>query len=140
MSATDAQVFDTLHKAFGVGSPKPDEPWFKFRAGQIAMMRRVRESRRVDADDLLLAVEYAKAKGKDIRHVVALLDLVADARAWRLQRERQAEDERLDRLLSGAAAKEAELDPDGEWFQRLIRASGFAREEVYREWREAGRG
>lgn len=133
--STDAEVFDALHSAYGVGKQEPGEPWFKFRARQIGMLRRIRVARKLEPDDLMKALEYARGNGRDLRHVMALVDLVPEARAWVRRQETAAQEAELDRQVGDAVTWELERDPDSEWAQHLIRSAGPARARLYAEWR-----
>lgn len=133
--ATDGRLFDELHRVYGIGDPKPDEPWFKMRARNVAMLKRIREARSVPIEDLVTAFEYAEAEGKDIRHVSWLFGLVDEAKRWARKRDREERGADLEAKIAEAIAIEGE-NPDSQWLSRLVRAAGDARERVYREWLE----
>lgn len=131
--ATDGRLFDELRAAFGVGDQKDGEPWFKFRARHVAMLKRIRESRKVPLEDLVVAFEYAKAEGKDIQHVSWLFQLVDEAKRWKRAKDADAQGADLEARIAEAVQIEAQ-DPDSQWMTRLVRAAGPARQAVYDEW------
>lgn len=133
---TDAQVWDRLHEVFGIGDWDPEtspKTWAMYRVGEIGVMKRIRASRHVTTGELLQTVEYCRAKGIDIRHPSWLYKHLRDAAAW-ARAETAAEATRdIDELIAQAIEIEA-AKPDSSWLDRLIRAAGTYREEVYREW------
>jgi len=136
MAATDGQVWNRLHEVFGVGDYDPEtstKTWTMWRVGEVGALKRLRESRKVTTQELMDAIEYCRAKGIDVRHSSWLYKHIGDATKW-ARAERATEAVRdVEALIAQAVAIEAEK-PDSVWLDRLIRAAGGARAEVYREW------
>jgi len=137
---TDAALFDELYRLFGLGTFTDEGPraWAKFRTTQIVRIRTTREKRGVDVFDLMVTARWCKDNRIFIREHWELYEHIkAATKAFREQNRREQVRD-LDEAISEAIAIEAQI-PDSEWFDRLVRASGKAREEVYAEWELSSR-
>lgn len=130
---SDAAIVDQLHQYFGAGDYDGVTPWHQFRMKEIAKVKRYREKRGVAAEDLLLAIQYARATRQHVAGHWALYDLVLPAIRWRRGEDKVAQTRDLEDLIAEAIAVEGAKE-NSPWLHRLIRAAGPAREEVYREW------
>lgn len=128
----DAELYDHVHRLFGVGDwPNPSgQPYWQYRATQVHISKATRTKRRVSCADLAVAAEYCKAHGIDIRHMSWLYHHLADAKRWDQQRQRSFAAADLDEAIATAVA--IETNPD--WVDRLVRARGPYRQEVYDAW------
>lgn len=131
---TDATVFDTLHRLFGAGEfTGPDSEWHRWRMREIAKIKAYRIKRNVDPFELVEAAHYCRRHEIWIKahwQLYEHLPAVSKARVAKVHAEREAD---LDTRMDAAIAQEA-ANPDSPWLNRLIRAAGPAREEVYEAW------
>lgn len=133
---TDGDLYDLLQKWFGIGEWDEDvssQPWWKARALEISKIKRSRTSRNVDLEDLALAAEYCKQHHLPVANVAWLYRHIAPAIRWRNERSRAARVAQLDDLLAEAIQIESD-NPDSEWLDRLVRARGDYKREVYEAW------
>lgn len=133
---TDGELYDLLQRLFGIGDFDPDlsrDPWWKCRALEVTKIKRSRTARKVELSDLALAAEYCKAHGIDVRAVTWLYKHINDARRWDNVRSQQAKSRELDELVAEAIEIERS-HPDSPWLDRLVRARGDYRREVYDQW------
>jgi len=132
---TDAALFDELYKLFGLGTftDEGSRAWAKWRTTQIVRIRSTREKRGVDVYDLMVTARWCRRQGIHIREHWELYVHIKPA--LREHREQKTEEKvrDLDTAIAEAMAVEAQI-PDSVWFDRLVRASGKARGEVYAEW------
>ncbi len=135
MATTDATVYDELHALFGAGEYVGDgTDWHKYRMTEISKIKAYRSKRNTDPSDLVIAARWCRAHGIWIRAHWQLYEHLQDA--LRDDRAGQAQEQVAD--LEDAIQKAIEIEasvPDSPWLDRLIRAAGKAREEVYGEWR-----
>jgi hypothetical protein len=134
---TDADLYDLLQRLFGLGEwdeHLSSEPWWQHRLQQIAKIKRSRTSRNVDLVDLERAAYYAKRTGEDVRAVTWLYKLISPAIRDDNERRRAARTAQLDFEIARAIEREHESDPDSPWVDRLVRARGTSRREVYEAW------
>jgi hypothetical protein len=83
--------------------------------------------------DLILAAEYCKAHHLPVANVAWLYRHILPAIRWRNERSRAARVAEVDDLL--AVAIEIEHENEGsQWLDRLVRARGEYKKEVYGEW------
>lgn len=131
---TDAQVFDVLHELFGAGTYDESTPWFRWRAIEISKIRATRKKRRVEPSELVITARWCRAHQVWVKEHWELYEHLTDALA--ADRAQQANDQSsdLESAIADAIAIEAAL-PDSPWLDRLIRAAGPSRAEVYREWK-----
>lgn len=133
-SPTDATVFDTLHRLFGVGEfLGTDAEWHKWRLREIAKIKAYRSKRNVDPFELVEAAHYCRRRGTWIKAHWELYEYLPEVNRERLGRAQAKRTADLETAIQAAIATEAET-PDSVWLERLIRASGPAREEVYEAW------
>lgn len=144
MEATDATVFDTLHRLFGVGdfTGDGDSEWFRWRAREIAKIKAYRTPRKVDPFQLVDAAQYCRRRGIWITAHWQLYEHLPAVDRERIADARKARVADLAAAIDDAIAIEA-ARPESEWLTRLIRAAGPARQEVYDawlQWSSASRG
>jgi len=127
-------VFDTLHRLFGVGEfTGSDAEWPKWRMREISRIKAYRAKRNVDPFELVEAAEYCRRREIWIKahwQLYEHLPAVNRARVAEAQAVRAAE---LDAAIQDAIEIEA-TKPDSVWLDRLIRAAGPGRQEVYDAW------
>lgn len=134
--ATDATVFDALHRLFGAGDFTGGEgEWHRWRMREISKIKAYRSKRNVDPFELVDAARYCRKRGIWIKAHWQLYEHLPAAGRERLSQAKQDETADLEALIQDAIEQEA-ANPDSPWVDRLIRAAGQAREEVYREWLE----
>jgi hypothetical protein len=129
----DSKIFDDLHRFFGVADFDGVQPWYEARALGISKIRRTREKRGVDVADLLLAIEYARTTGQVVKHAWDLYKLIDPARRWKRGEDQADKAQNLETAIADAIAIEGDKT-DSVWLDRLIRAAGPARIEIYEEW------
>ena len=132
-AATDATIFDELHRFFGAGDYDGVQPWYEARALGISKIRRTREKRGVAVSDLLLAIEYAKTTSQVVKHSWDLYKLIDPARRWKRGEDQVDKSQDLEAAIADAIAIEGSKT-DSVWLDRLIRAAGPARVDIYEEW------
>jgi hypothetical protein len=133
---TDGTVFDALHRLFGAGEFTGDDAeWHRWRAQEISKIKAYRTKRNVDPFELVRAAQYCRRHGIWIRAHWELYEHLAAANREELDRQRAAEIADLDGLIEDALAIEL-TNPDSPWVDRLIRAAGPARKEVYDAWKQ----
>lgn len=136
---TDGELYDLLQKLFGLGDFDADLstlPWWRVRALEVSKIKRSRTARRVELSDLILAAHYCKEHGHDVRAVTWLYKHIDAARRWDNVRRREAKAAELDELVAAAIEQESS-HPDSPWLDRLVRARGPYRQEVYDSWTSA---
>lgn len=134
---TDGELFDLLCKDFGVGDwdESTGEPFWKWRANEVAKVKRVRQAREVTVEHLMMAAAYAKANGHDIRDATWLYRYIrpairAESATAGLEETRQLEAE------ISTAVSEAISARDTAWVARLTNANGtINRTEALNAWR-----
>lgn len=133
---TDASVFDALHRLFGAPAFTGEESeWIKWRMREIAKIKAYRTKRNVDPFELVEAAHYCRRRDIWIKahwELYQYLPEVTKERLGKAKAERAAD---LENAIQAAIATEAEI-PDSPWLDRLIRAAGPARQEVYEAWLE----
>lgn len=147
--STDGQLWDYVHRLFGVGDwdeQASDVPFWKYRSKEVMKVAAKRKKLKVEVGDLANAADYCKAHRIDIRNVAWLYQYLPDSRRWMSERERALSEAALDELIAEAVDLERELISSHEyveregpefWTDRLIRARGEHRREVYESWKEA---
>lgn len=131
---TDATVFDTLHRLFGAGEfTGEDSEWHRWRMREIAKIKAYRSKRKVDPFELVEAAHYCHRRGVWIKAHWELYDHLPEVSKARHAKARADKDADLERGIEDAIEREA-TNPDSPWLDRLIRASGPARQEVYDAW------
>lgn len=134
---TDSDLFDYLRINFGVGDWDEDHdlPWWKYRTQEVSKIKRVRTARKVALGDLATTVDYCKARRIDIRDSTWLYRHIIAALRWERERE-QIRPSDFERDYEDALAQAYEHG-EHEWIERLTRALGDGRQEVYAEWLKA---
>lgn len=131
---TDATVFDTLHRLFGAGEfAGSDAEWPKWRLREIAKIKAYRTKRNVDPFELVEAAQYCRRRQIWIKAHWELYEHLPAVSKARLADAHAARSAELDAAIDAAIVQEAARQ-DSPWLERLIRASGPAREEVYEAW------
>jgi hypothetical protein len=131
----DAQLWDHLQRLFGVGTwDDGHEPFWRYRTREAAKIKARRARLHVTVAELVIAADYCKAHRIDIRNAAWLYRHLADAKTWHNQQQRALTAASLDELIADAVAAETTADPDSPWIDRLIRAHGPHRQEVYDAW------
>lgn len=133
---TDGQLWDHVHRLFGIGDWHEDcgTPFWRYRALEITKVKRRRAKLRVSCEDLAVAADYCKAHGIDIRNVAWLYRHLKDSAVWHRDRQRALAGAELDELIAVAIDIEVS-NPDSPWVDRLVRARGVHRQEVYEAWK-----
>lgn len=134
---TDGELFDLLCKDFGVGDwdESTGEPHWKWRANEVAKVRRVREAREVKVEHLMMAAAYAKANGIDIRDATWLYRYIIPAIRAENVSAGLEENAQLELDIS-TAVTEAISAGEMDWIARLTNANGTTnRTEALNAWR-----
>lgn len=136
--STSAQLYDYVQRVFGIGEwdallAGDDEPWWKARAHEIVKIEAKRKRMKVTAEELADAADYCKANGIVIHNVAWLYKHINDAKRHAAEHRREARLRELEDLIDEAVAYERAL-PSSEWLDRLVRARGPYRREVYDQW------
>lgn len=137
--ATEGELFDLLQTLFGIGDYDADltaEPYWKWRGLEVAKIKRSLASRKITVKDAALAARYCKAHGIDIRAVTWLYKHLPAAIRWDNERRRQEKSHELDELIEQAIEYEASHPTPSPWLDRLVRARGPHRQEVYDLWKQ----
>ena len=139
MVRNDSDLFDLLHRLFGIGEWDEDGPvpWWKFRQGEAAKIKRSRTARGVALEDLATAAYFCKAHNLDVRAVTWLYRHIMPALRWQALRDAREANRYLDEEMARALQWEYEHMEDG-WYDRLSRAQDRAL--VLSQWKGAGRG
>lgn len=136
MTTTDATVFDELHELFGAGDYVGDgSDWHKYRMVEISKIKAYRSKRNTDPGDLVITARWCRQHGVFIKahwqlYEHMLTAVREDKQVRAVERVADIEDAMQDAIAIEAAV------PDSPWLDRLIRAAGKAREEVYGEWQQ----
>jgi len=136
---TDGDLFDLLAKDFGVGDydeMTTDVPYWQWRANEVAKVRRVRESRQVTVENLMLAAAYCKACGYDVRDATWLYRHIRDAIRWEKASHSDAtiNATQLETQIT-TAVTEAYAAGEMDWVARLTNANGTTnRTEALNAW------
>ena len=135
--ATEADVFDALHRNFGIGdydeTSDKAPPWFRWRATQIRRIKALRIKRNTECWELMAAIDYCLAHGMYPVEHWEVYEAFPACLPWAREKAQAEADKDLADKITRATQIEAAAD-DPTWFDRLARASGPARAEVYREW------
>lgn len=136
--ATDAELYDHVQRLFGIGEwdallAGEDDPWWKARGHEIAKIGARRKKLKVSVQELADAADYCKANGIVIHNVAWLYRHINDAKRFAAERRREAQLRELEDLIDEAIACERAL-PSSDWLDRLVRARGPYRREVYQAW------
>jgi len=133
---SDGDLFDLLRTDFGVGDwdeSTSEQPYWQWRATEVAKVRRVRESRQVTVANLMLAAAYCKACGYDVRDATWLYRHIRDAIRWQ-KASALEQPSQLDTQITTAVTT-AYNAGDMEWVGRLTRAQGTSSQsEVLAAW------
>lgn len=134
---TDAEVFDLIHGAFGIGDYDPDDdrPWHKFRMVEISKIKAIRTKRRWTFDDFAMVARYCKSHRIRVLRAWDLLEHYSKARLEQRALARARPDERVE--MAVAAERIAALPDSQEWISRLQLSAGKGREAVLEAWAEA---
>lgn len=120
---TDADLFDLLHRYFGIGDYEwmlDEDPWHKVRMREVAKIKAIRRKRNLRVEDVALLADYCRRHRKRIGKAFDLLEWWPYAVRERTANERFRTDPELERALEIERAR-----PDGtEWVDRLLRARG----------------
>jgi len=132
--ATDATVFDTLHRLFGVGDfTGGSAEWPKWRMREISKIKAYRTKRNVDPFELVEAAHYCRRRAIWIKAHWELYEHLPAVNRERLAAAQRARAADLEDAIQAAIEEEA-AKGDSVWLDRLIRAAGPARQEVYDAW------
>lgn len=119
-----SELYDLLAELFGIGDYDDlasDLPYYRFRMLEASKLTRMLKKRGCKLEDVVLAAEYAKTRGKTITAAWQVFQLVPEARsAWRRE-QLAAMNARSDRgdLLDAAFAEAQDLRQH-DWAQRLF--------------------
>ena len=132
----DGELWDRVHALFGIGNWHEGlgVPFWKYRALEIHKVKLKRVKQRVSCAELAVAADYCKTHGIDVRDVSWLYQHLGDAGAWHRERQRALATADIDELIAEAVAIEV-TQPGSPWIDRLIRARGHHRIEVYASWK-----
>lgn len=135
--STDGQLWDYCQRLFGVGDwdeLTADVPFWKYRQKEVIKVAAKRKKLKAAPQDLAVAADYCKANGIHIANVAWLYKHLPASRSWMSARERTLSERDLDELLLQAIEVEAQ-ESASPWLDRLMRAHGEHRREVYEEWK-----
>lgn len=124
--SSDAEAFDLMHRAFGLGG----EPFYQERMRNIAIIRAMRKKRNVSLAELEAAINFAKERRRWVVGVNDVFRMVTEAKA--AERKKRAASS-IDDEIQAAIEHERAL-PESEWLEILVRSVGAERQEVYRRW------
>ena len=135
---TSAELYDYLQRLFGIGEwdallAADDEPWWKARAHEIVKIEAKRKRTKATVEELADAADYCKANGIVIHNAAWLYKHIADAKRHAAERRREEKVRELEDLIDEAIACERAL-PSSDWLDRLVRARGPYRKQVYDSW------
>lgn len=131
---TDAEVFDMIHGAFGIGDYNPDDPtpWHRFRMVEISKIKAIRLKRRWSFADFATTARYCKRHRHRIEKTWDLLQHYGAARLESIDTARAQRDVRVEAAVN--AEREAQ-QPDWEaWVARLELSAGSGRVALLEEW------
>lgn len=130
--ATDGELWDYVHRLFGIGDWDEDNaiPFWKYRATEVMKVKAKRNKLKASVEELTAAADYCKAMRIDIRNVAWLYQHLAGSRGWAAARQRTLMSAAFDELYDEAV----EQAYGTEWADRLVRARGEYRQEVYDQW------
>lgn len=134
---TETQLWYYVHRLFGIGDWDEDSgvPWWRYVQTEVMKVKAKRKKLGASTEALADAADYCKAHQIDIRNVAWLYRYLGPSRAWHDERRRALSAAAIDELIDGAV--EQDLTMGGEWVERLIRARGEYRQEVYEAWKAA---
>lgn len=134
-NATDATVFDVLHRLFGAGDYNGAGEWHRWRMKEISKIKAYRSRRNVDPFELVATAQWCRRHRIWIKAHWELYEYIPAAQREEREREAEAAVSVLEADIQKAI--EAEIArPDGTWLDRLVRAAGPARKEVYEAWKQ----
>lgn len=138
---TEGQVFDVLHERFGVGDWQEgnDVPWHEFKRKECIKIKAMRLKRNTSCAELITTVRYCGAHNLDIREHWQLYEHITAAMRWDRDRQEMRRTRGTQLAIDQALELEMERDPNGPWVERLVRAVGPQRQEVYQQWLEEHR-
>ena len=113
-----------------------EQPYWQWRATEVAKVRRVRESRQVTVENLMLAAAYCKACGYDVRDATWLYRHIRDAIRWEKASHSDAtiNATQLETQIT-TAVTEAYAAGEMDWVARLTNANGTTnRTEALNAW------
>lgn len=134
--ATEGALFDHLHRRFGWGNYDElysEEPYWKWRQLEVSKIKRSLASRKIAIEDVFVAGEYCWTHHIHVGAVTWLYRHIYDARSWWKERQRALSAEKFE-LEFEAAVQLEYARPEAGWLDRLLRAQGEMRKEVYNEW------
>jgi hypothetical protein len=132
---TDGDLFDLLHRLFGIGDYSDDDklPWWRFRILEIGKLKAMRRKRRLTVADLMVTAYFCDAHNFHIAAPWQLVNYLPAAK----HNQQEWRDHQLERDVAEAIAYERALpEPDYVWADRLLLARGKHREELLAEWRQ----
>jgi hypothetical protein len=135
------ELWEYAHRLFGISdwveSPVVGaDPFWKYRQAEAGKLKRSLAARKIAIADVVLALDWAKAHGKDIRNVTWAYQYINQAIRWDRERREGEAGKALQERLDAALSVCLDLgDPDSlEWHERLVRASVENRLEVIEAW------
>lgn len=131
--STDAELYDLIHRLFGVGDWYENDatPWFKIRMTEIAKVKSIRKKRRLSISDVAMLADHCHRKRRRIRTTFDLLQYWPEAVRERSANERSQIERDIERALEIERQR-----PDGqEWVDRLLLAQGGGRQVLLNRWK-----
>jgi len=136
---THAELYDLLHREFGIGSYDEliaSPPWFQARMAEIGKLKTLCRSRRATTRQVAIAAWYAKDTRRAIYQAVNLFPLIPEAmRAFNTAKAQQAE--AASEVALTEAIDEAIEAGQLEWAERLMRATPDNARSQIEEWRSS---
>lgn len=132
-AATDATVFDVLHRLFGAGDYNGSGEWHRWRMQEISKIKAYRSKRNVDPFELVETAQWCRRHRIWIKAHWELYEHIPAAFRELRELDAQLEVHALEADIQKAIEAEV-ARPDGTWLDRLVRAAGPARKEVYEAW------
>lgn len=134
-AVTDATVFDVLHRLFGAGDYNGAGEWHRWRMQEISKIKAYRAKRNVDPFELVETAQWCRRHRIWIKAHWELYEHIPAAKREEREREAEAAVSVLETDIQAAIELEI-ARPDGTWLDRLVRAAGPARKEVYEAWKQ----
>lgn len=134
---THTRLFDFIQETLGVGDFS-GEPWeyHGWRMRQIGQIKRVMQRRRVSIGEMVMCVEYCKAKRIQPETHAGLLLHYDAAKKWAASRRTELIDEDIDSAVAIEQERTLSDQEASRWIDMLLRSTGPSREEVLAKWKK----
>ena len=134
---TDAELFDLIHKLFGVGDwdadlDGPQKPWHKVRMTEIGKIKAIRRKRHYSIEDFAYLAQFCYQQHRRITKTFDLLEHWPDALRARTLNARS----RIDHEIQAALELEQQREDGREWVERFLLAQGAGRIAALNRWKQ----